>query len=172
MKTLRMVVLPTLFSALIVATPSWAADNDTSTAAASATPSSYSYATNGVLDNVQGPLGSRWKLLLNESNLGGKELEAVELTLPAGTIVPSHVHASVEIIYVLSGVYDHEVNGKAYRLTPGMVGVVRPGDKVRHLVPEGADAKLLILWAPAGDAARVFAKAKGTAPPPVPELQK
>jgi quercetin dioxygenase-like cupin family protein len=168
----RLPILPALFSTLTIAPLSLGADNDTRTSAASTTLSSYSYATNGVLDNVQGPLGSRWKLLLNESNLGGKELEAAELTLPAGTVVPSHVHVSVEIIYVLSGVYDHEVNGRAYRLTAGMVGVVRPGDKVRHLVPKDADTKLLILWAPAGDAARAFAKAKGTTPPPVPELQQ
>jgi quercetin dioxygenase-like cupin family protein len=115
----------------------------------------------------------KWKVVLDESNLGGNELEAVEATFPAGMTVGSHPHRSVEIIYVLSGIYEHEVNGKLYRLKPGMVGIVRPGDKVRHLVPkDGGDAKVLILWTPAGEAARVVPKDKGVAPEPVPEVTK
>jgi len=129
----------------------------------------YAYATNGVSDNIPGGRGSKWKLLVDASNLGGKELEAAEVTLPAGTTVPSHTHGSVEVIYVLAGVYGHEVNGRLYLLKPGMIGIVRPGDKVRHLVPRGSEAKLLILWTPAGEAEHVLAPAKGTVPAPVPE---
>jgi len=40
----------------------------------------YSYATSGILEVPN------LKLLLDESNLGGKELEIAELTLPAGTV--------------------------------------------------------------------------------------
>lgn len=133
---------------------------------------SYSYATNGVIDDVRATSGASWKLVVDKSNLGGTELEVAEVTLTAGTNTRSHGHGSVEVIYVLSGTYDHEVNGKTYRLTEGMVGIVRPGDEVRHLVPSDADAKLLILWAPAGEAARVFTNATGTTPEPVPELQR
>ena len=133
----------------------------------------YSYATNGVLDKIEAPSSAKWKLLLNESNLGGKELEAAELILPAGTAVRGHMHGSLEVIYVLSGTYQHEVNGKLYELKPGMVGIVRPGDTVRHLVPKDAgDAKLLILWTPAGEAVRIFSNAKGVTPDPVPEVTK
>jgi quercetin dioxygenase-like cupin family protein len=132
----------------------------------------YAYATNGVLDNIEGRLGVKWKLVLDESNLGGKELEIVEATFPAGMTVGTHPHRSVEIIYVLSGIYEHEVNGKLFRLKPGMVGIVRPGDTVRHLVPKEGEAKVLILWAPAGEAARVVPKGKGTAPAPVAEAAK
>lgn len=132
----------------------------------------YAYATNGVLDEIEGRLGIKWKVVLDESNLGGKELEVVEATFPAGTTVGSHPHRAVEIIYVLSGIYEHEVNGKLYRLKPGMVGIVRPGDTVRHLVPKDGAAKLLILWAPAGEAARVVPKDKGVAPEPVQEVAK
>lgn len=132
----------------------------------------YSYATNGVLENIEGRLGVNWKVVLDESNLGGKELEVVEATFPAGMTVGSHPHRSVEIIYVLSGVYQHEVNGKLFSLTPGMVGIVRPGDTVRHLTPKDSGAKVLILWAPAGEAARVVSTGKGTAPAPVPEVRK
>lgn len=89
---------------------------------------SYAYATNGIKDDIVDRAGIKWKLLVDDSNLGGKELAMVEATFPPGTIVGSHKHRSVEIIYVLSGTYLHEVNGKLYRLTPGMVGIVRPGD--------------------------------------------
>ena len=136
-----------------------------STAAEKAT---YTYATNGVLDRIEGGLGSKWKLLLDESNLGGKELEAAEVTLAPGTAVPSQTHQSIEVIYVLSGTYGHEVNGTLYLLKPGMVGIVRPGDHVRHLTPKDTPAKLLIFWTPAGEAARIFKQAKGVAPDPVP----
>ena len=56
-------------------------------------------------------------------------------------------------------------------LTPGMVGIVRPGDHVRHLVPKSAPAKLLIIWVPAGEAERVLRNAKGTPLDPVPEAK-
>lgn len=44
-----------------------------------------------------------WKILLDKSNLGNKELELAELTLKAGTTVTSHTHQSLEVTYVLSG---------------------------------------------------------------------
>lgn len=132
----------------------------------------YAYATNGVVDELHGAFGATWKVVIDESNLGGKELEAAEVRIPAGTAVPSHTHNSVEVIYVLSGTYGHEVNGKLYLLKPGMVGIVRPGDKVRHLVPRSAEAKLLILWVPAGEAKQLTARGKGTPMPPVPVADK
>ena len=131
----------------------------------------YTYATNGITDHIGGGSGAEWKLLLNESNLGGKELQMVEVTLAPGTTVRSHTHAALEVIYVLSGTYQHEVNGKLYSLTPGMVGIVRPGDHVRHLVPKSGPAKLLIIWVPAGEAERVLRNAKGIAVDPVPEVK-
>jgi quercetin dioxygenase-like cupin family protein len=149
-----------------------AADAPAAPPAAAAPQPAYDYATSGLIESFLGRGGITWKVLLNESNLGGKELEAVEATFPAGTEVGAHPHRSVEIIYVLSGIYDHEVNGKVYRLTPGMIGIVRPGDKVRHLVPKDGDAKLLILWAPGGEAARIIPNAKGERPAPVPELHR
>ena len=121
----------------------------------------YSYATKGLLEFQDS--GERWKLLLDESNLGGKELDMAELTLPAGEVVGSHHHGAVEIFYVLSGTLGHEVNGEMHMLTPGMVGVVRPEDSVRHVVPKDADVKLLVIWAPAGEAKKYFDRSKDTA---------
>jgi quercetin dioxygenase-like cupin family protein len=164
-----------LVSVISVAMTAGAAGGDAPGAAAPGTtaPSqqTYPYATNGILERVD-PAGDQWKLLLNESNLGGKELEAAEVTLPAGTMVRSHTHGSVEVIYVLSGVYGHEVNGKLYLLKPGMIGIVRPGDHVRHLVPKDGPAKILIVWAPPGEAAKLFPPGvKGVTPAPVAEAK-
>lgn len=116
---------------------------------------SYAHATAGIAELP------KIKLLLDPSNLGGEELELAELTLPAGTDVKGHTHGSTEIFYVLSGTFGHEVNGMMHMLTPGMVGVVRPGDTVRHYVPKDADAKVLVIWAPAGEARRIFDFSKG-----------
>jgi quercetin dioxygenase-like cupin family protein len=136
---------------------------------AAGTSPTYSFATNGVWESVKNRSGTTWKLLLDESVVGGKEIEMAELTMPAGTTVPSHTHGRLEVIYVLSGVYGHEVNGKLYLLKPGMVGIVRPGDHVRHLVPKAADATVLIIWAPAGEAAGIVPH--GVAAQPVPQAQ-
>ena len=125
----------------------------------------YSYATKGIME-FQSPVGpgksEYWKLLLDQSNLGGKELEMAELTLLAGEVVGSHRHEAVEIFYVLSGTLGHEVNGEMHMLTPGMVGVVRPEDSVRHVVPKTGDVRLLVIWAPAGEAKKFFDPAKST----------
>jgi quercetin dioxygenase-like cupin family protein len=150
----RIALLLSLFLGVIVAAVALAGDSPVS--------SNYAYATNGIKDHIAGGSGSEWKLLLDASNLGGKELEMVEVTLAPGTIVGSHTHGSLEVIYVLSGTYEHEVNGRRYSLTPGMVGIVRPGDKVRHLVPKSGPAKLLIIWAPGGEANRLLGHSKGT----------
>ncbi len=139
-----------------------------SVAAADASPA-YAYATAGILDQVHIG-GIDWKILVKESNLGGSELEMVEATFPAGMLSPSHMHKSVEIIYVLSGTYDHEVNGKLYHLTPGMTGIVRPGDHVRHIVPKSGAAKVLIIWAPASEPA-FFQGVRGVPIPPLEPAQ-
>jgi len=114
----------------------------------------YAYATRGIVD-----IPNHLKLLLDASNLGGNELEMVEITFAAGTVDGKHRHGSVEIFYVLSGMLGHEVNGELHWLTPGMVGVVRPGDTVRHIAPKDVDVKTLVIWAPAGEAARIGIKA-------------
>jgi quercetin dioxygenase-like cupin family protein len=154
-------------SAFPLVSVAWSEDAVPNGGASQSTPA-YSYATNGLIDNIHGPFNSAVKLLLNESNLGGKELEAAEMTIPAGTTVPSHTHKSVEIIYVLSGTYGHEVNGKLYLLKPGQIGIVRPGDKVRHLTMKDEGTRILLLWAPAGDG-QALSKAKGTTPEAIPE---
>jgi len=110
----------------------------------------YSYATRGILE-----IPNHLKLLLDETALGGKELEMAEIIFAAGSVDEKHQHGSVEIFYVLSGTFGHEVNGELHWLTPGMVGVVRPGDTVRHIAPKDRDVKVLVIWTPTGEAKRI-----------------
>ncbi|MBS0580528.1 MAG: cupin domain-containing protein [Proteobacteria bacterium] len=130
---------------------------------------SHSYATSGLVEFQEAAASGgveKWKLLLDQSNLGGNELEMAELTLPAGEVVGAHHHGSIEILYVLSGTLGHEVNGEMHMLTPGMVGIVRPEDSVRHVVPKSGEVKLLVLWTPGGEAKKFFGHQKTT---PVPQ---
>ncbi len=126
--------------------------------------------------------GTRWlaganglaiKMLVESSNLGGPEVEIGEITFPmgSGNGDASHTHAHVEIFYILEGTFDHIVNGEAHRLTPGMVGIVRPGDRVVHRVVGNAPVRALVIWAPGGEAERlsgVFETRPLDDPPPHP----
>ncbi|MDX1579141.1 MAG: cupin domain-containing protein [Gemmatimonadota bacterium] len=117
---------------------------------------SYEPATSGTRWLVGGN-GFSIKLLVEASNLGGEEVELGEVTFPvgAGARGGGHVHGRVEIFYILSGTFDHIVNGEAHRLTPGMVGIVRPGDEVIHRVVGDEPVRALVVWAPAGEADRI-----------------
>ena len=99
--------------------------------------------------------GTRIKLLLDESNLGGNEIEIGEITFPAGVNSGNHPHGSTEIFYVLSGELEHVVNGESHLLRPGMLGFVRPPDEVNHIVPGSEPVKALVIWAPGGEAHRI-----------------
>jgi quercetin dioxygenase-like cupin family protein len=104
--------------------------------------------------------GTRLRLLLDERGLGGKEAELGEMTFPPNLNSGEHQHGAVEIFYVISGALEHVVNGKSTILKPGMVGFVRPPDKVAHRTGPGGPTKVLVMWAPAGEAARVTARWK------------
>lgn len=100
------------------------------------------------------------KVLLDKANLGGGEIDVGEMTMPAGLDSAEHAHQSIEIFYVLSGELEHVVNGKSELLKPGMVGFVRPPDRVRHRVPGSAPVKTLVIWTPGGEAGRIAARWK------------
>jgi quercetin dioxygenase-like cupin family protein len=115
----------------------------------------YEPATSGtrILD---GPGGITVKMLLEEANLGGGELEVGEITFPADyRKSPAHHHTSVELFYVISGKLGHEVNGTMHVIEPGMLGIVRPGDRVAHSVESDGPVRALVIWAPAGEADRL-----------------
>ena len=93
------------------------------------------------------------RMLVEEANLGGREVELGEITFPVEYgHGPEHTHGRLEVIYVLSGVLGHTVNGALHRLEPGMVGIVRPGDTVAHAVLSEEPVRALLVWAPGGEA--------------------
>jgi quercetin dioxygenase-like cupin family protein len=98
--------------------------------------------------------GTRIRMLLEEANLGGKEVEIGEITFPPGVNSGEHLHGATEIFYVLSGELEHVVDGKSHVLKPGMLGFVRPPAKVNHIVT-GKETKALVIWAPGGEAHRI-----------------
>jgi quercetin dioxygenase-like cupin family protein len=100
------------------------------------------------------------KVLLDASNLGGTELDLGEMTFAPNVDSGEHVHGATEIFYVLSGELEHVVNGKSTFLKPGMVGLVRPPDKVRHKTGPNGPTKALVIWAPGGEAGRIASRWK------------
>jgi quercetin dioxygenase-like cupin family protein len=105
--------------------------------------------------------GTAFRMLLDETNLGSGEIEMAEITLPAGTSTAAHRHTSIEIFYVLEGVLGHVVNGVEYRIEPGMVGVVKPGDDIAHRALDGP-VKALVVWVPGGEGDRVAPRERWT----------
>jgi quercetin dioxygenase-like cupin family protein len=117
---------------------------------------SYRRASSGtrVLEN---DAGTSIRILVERSVLGDSGIEVAEATLPvgAGAGPASHRHGVNEIIYVISGELDHVVNGETHRLTPGMVGIVKPADMVIHRVVGQSPVKVLLIWSPGGEVERL-----------------
>ncbi len=100
------------------------------------------------------PGGSVFRILLDDENLGNKDIEIGELVLPPGTESASHAHGSLEIFYVVEGLLEHIVNGQSHMLEPGMVGFVHAGDQVVHKIPGEKPTKVLVIWVPGGESSR------------------
>ena len=104
---------------------------------------------------LEGRGGFTIKMLVEEANLGGSELEIGEIVFPAGSRGGGHRHGSMEIFYILSGELDHIVNGLSHPLSKGMVGIVRIGDTVVHSVTSDEPVHALVIWTPGGEAGRI-----------------
>jgi quercetin dioxygenase-like cupin family protein len=106
---------------------------------------------------LENDTGTSIKVLVESAVLGSGGVEIAEATLPvgAGAGPASHRHGSKELIYVISGELDHVVNGETHRLTPGMVGIVKPNDTVIHRVIGQTPVKVLLVWAPGGEVERL-----------------
>ena len=109
-------------------------------------------------ETFQSPGGTTLKLMLSDTNLG-PEASVGELTIPPNSDSGDHVHGAIEILYVLSGQLEHFVNGKSEILTAGMIGYVRPPDKIRHKTG-AAGAKILVVWVPGDEARKIAARWK------------
>ncbi|MGH9176646.1 MAG: cupin domain-containing protein [Vicinamibacterales bacterium] len=105
------------------------------------------------------PGGTELRVLVDAASLGGTEVEMAELTFTPNSDSGDHRHAVTETFYVLEGDMEQVINGKPVKLGPGMVASIRSTDQVRHKTgPNGA--KVLVVWAPGGEIARVTARWK------------
>jgi uncharacterized cupin superfamily protein len=105
------------------------------------------------------PSGATLKVLVDAASLGGNEVEVAELTLLPNSDSGVHQHGVTETFYVLEGEMDQVINGKPVALKPGMAASIRSTDKVQHKAgPKGA--KILVVWAPGGEIARVASRWK------------
>ena len=109
---------------------------------------------------LENDAGVSIKVLVEQAVLGGTDVEIAEATMPVGLGAgpATHRHGSTEMIYVISGELDHVVNGEPHRLTPGMVGIVKPADTVIHRVVGQTPVKVLLIWAPGGEVERLAAR--------------
>lgn len=105
------------------------------------------------------PGGTQLRVLVDAASLGGTEVEMAELTFTPNSDSGDHRHAVTETFYLLEGDLEQVINGKPVKLGPGMVASIRSTDNVRHKSgPNGA--KVLVIWAPGGEIARVTARWK------------
>ena len=102
------------------------------------------------------PGGATLKLMLDERNVG-TEVTVGELTFPPNSDSGDHLHGATEILYVISGELEHSVNGKMEKLGPGMIGYVKPPDKIRHKTGP-AGAKVLVVWVPGEEGKKIAAR--------------
>lgn len=94
-----------------------------------------------------------FKVLVDAANLGGEEARIAELTFSPDYESQPHTHEVIEIFYVLSGRFGHNVNGTLAVLEPGEIGICRPGDTIIHSVEGEEAAVVLTIWLPGGAAA-------------------
>lgn len=91
-----------------------------------------------------------FKILVDAANLGGEETRIAELTFAPAYEGQPHTHDAIEIFYVLSGRFGHNVNGTQAVLEAGEIGICRPGDTIIHSVEGEEPAVVLTIWLPGG----------------------
>jgi quercetin dioxygenase-like cupin family protein len=102
------------------------------------------------------PGGTTLRLMLDDSNVG-PGVSVGEMIFPANSDSGDHQHGALEMFYVVSGEYEHVVNGTSQVLKPGMSGYVKQGDKVRHKTGP-AGAKVVVIWVPGDEAKRIASR--------------
>ena len=99
------------------------------------------------------------KVVTDASDVRGNEVEIVELIFPPNSDSGDHRHAVTETFYLLEGELEQVINGTTVKLTPGSAVSLRSSDTVRHKSgPKGA--RVLAVWAPGGEIARVVSRWK------------
>ena len=102
------------------------------------------------------PSGTTLRLILDSANVG-PDISLGELTFAPNGDSGEHTHGAIEIFYVLSGELEHVVNGKSQILKPGMVGYVKPPDKIRHKTGP-AGARVVVMWVPGAEAGKIISR--------------
>lgn len=131
--------LRTLFSALLILNLSWPA-----------LAQDYQAINLQALRESDGEGPLNFRILVDAANLGGDEARIAELTFSPDYNGQPHTHDSIEIFYVLSGRFGHDVNGRFSILESGDVGIYRPGDTVTHSVQGNDSVRVLTIWLPGG----------------------
>jgi quercetin dioxygenase-like cupin family protein len=69
----------------------------------------------------------RTELQRHDLSAPGREVVQVRVEIEAGTVFPSHTHPGEEIIYVIEGVWEYDINGKQVTAKAGDVLFVPAG---------------------------------------------
>ena len=108
-----------------------------------------------IVSYQSGPNGTRLDVLFDGPTMGA-EVDVGQLTFPPGTNSGDHSHGVTEIFYILEGTLEHVVNGESHILTEGRGGEGKPPEGGNHSGnPDGPPTKVLVIWAPGGEAARI-----------------
>lgn len=113
----------------------------------------YSPGTMEALRESDGGGSLDFRILVDAANLGGDEARIAELIFAPDYVGQPHTHDTIEIFYVLSGRFGHNVNGVFNVLEAGDIGIYRPGDTVTHSVEGDDTVRVLTIWLPGGEAA-------------------
>lgn len=82
------------------------------------------------LASAQQPGVKRTELQRHDLSIPGREVVQVRVEVDSGVALPMHTHPGEEIVYILDGTWDYQIEGKgAMTLKPGDVAFVPAGVK-------------------------------------------
>jgi quercetin dioxygenase-like cupin family protein len=82
------------------------------------------------LASAQQPGVKRTELQRHDLSVPGREVVQVRVEVDSGVALPMHTHPGEEIVYILEGTWDYQIEGKgAMTLKPGDVAFVPAGVK-------------------------------------------
>ena len=88
------------------------------------------------------------RMLLEEANLGGNEVEIGEITFPAVVNSGEHLHGATEIFYILDGEVTFRFDDQTVVASRGMTINIPPS--VVHEVSSKDGARLITVFSPGG----------------------
>jgi quercetin dioxygenase-like cupin family protein len=76
---------------------------------------------------AQQPGAKRTELQRRDLSVPGREVVQVRVDLDAGYVFPSHTHPGEEIIYVIEGTWEYQIDGKPVKAEAGDVLFIPAG---------------------------------------------